>query len=111
MEYVGGILRKLPSDSSDSNIHQLLFPSFAEFPNEFKTPPLITVGSIFACEKILDINEVVVVFPWEPETIIFFFSVFIILLILFFLPAIDPFIPSVDKIIVPLILFLEISNG
>ena len=51
MEYVGGILRKLPSDSSDSNIHQLLFPSFAEFPNEFKTPPLITVGSIFAVEK------------------------------------------------------------
>ena len=44
---LGGILTKLPSDSSDSNIHQSLFPNFAEFPNEFKTPPLIIVGSIF----------------------------------------------------------------
>ena len=33
-----GIFKKLPSDSSDSIKHQLLFPSLAELPNEFKTP-------------------------------------------------------------------------
>ena len=46
IEYVEGILIKLPSDSSDSKIHQSLFPNFAEPLNEFKTPPLITVGSV-----------------------------------------------------------------
>ena len=61
MEYVNGISKKLPSDSSDSIKHQLLFPSFAELPKEFKTPPFIIVGSNFAWPNILDIIEVVVV--------------------------------------------------
>ena len=54
---------QLPSDSSDSIKHQLLFPSLAELPNEFKTPPLIMVGSNLALPNILDSNDVVVVFP------------------------------------------------
>ena len=44
-------------------MHQLLFPNLAELPKEFKTPPLIIVGSILAFENILEIKEVVVVFP------------------------------------------------
>ena len=52
-----GISKKLPSDSSASSIPQSLFPNFAEFPFEFKTPPLIIVGSIFVFENIEDINE------------------------------------------------------
>ena len=63
IEYVKGIFKKLPSDSSDSIKHQLLFPSLAELPNEFKTPPLIMVGSNLALPNILDSNDVVVVFP------------------------------------------------
>ena len=66
-----GIFRKLPSDSSDSVIHQLLFPSFAELPKEFRTPPLIIVGSRFPDVKILETNDVVVVFPCDPVTTIF----------------------------------------
>ena len=60
---MGDILTKLPSDSSDSRIHQSLFPSFAELLKEFSTPPLIIVGSSFALEKIPDTRDVVVVFP------------------------------------------------
>ena len=37
-------------------------------------PPLMTVGFIFAAFKIEEIREVVVVFPWDPETAIEFFS-------------------------------------
>ena len=66
IEYVKGIFKKLPSDSSDSVTHQLLLPSFAELPNEFNTPPLIIVGSKLAAVKILDTNDVVVVLPCEP---------------------------------------------
>ena len=54
---------KLPSDSSDSKIDQLLLPSLAEFLREFNTPPLIIVGSSFVFEKIAATREVVVVFP------------------------------------------------
>ena len=53
IEYVNGIFKKLPSDSSDSVTHQLLLPNFAELPNEFNTPPLIIVGSRLADVKIL----------------------------------------------------------
>ena len=62
---------KLPSDSSDSKIHQLLFPNLAELSKEFNTPPLIIVGSNFVFEKILATSEVVVVLPCEPATTIF----------------------------------------
>ena len=55
---MNGILRKLPSDSSDSIKHQLLFPSLAELPKELITPPFIIVGSNLALVKILEINEV-----------------------------------------------------
>ena len=71
IEYVKGIFKKLPSDSSDSVIHQLLLPNFAELPNEFNTPPLIMVGSKLPDVKILDTNDVVVVFPCEPVTTTF----------------------------------------
>ena len=63
IEYVGDTLTKLPSDSSDSKIHQSPFPSLAELLNEFNTPPLIIVGSSFALLKITDISDVVVVLP------------------------------------------------
>ena len=43
IEYVGDTLIKLPSDSSDSMIHQSLFPSLAELLKEFNIPPLIIV--------------------------------------------------------------------
>ena len=69
--YVGGTFIKLPSDSSDSNMHHLLFPSFAEFCKELSTPPFIIVGSNLALEKIPEIREVVVVFPCEPATTTF----------------------------------------
>ena len=72
--YVGGNLTKLPSDSSDSNMHHSLFPSFAELSIELITPPLIIVGSKFAFEKIAATKEVVVVFPCEPAITIFFFN-------------------------------------
>ena len=68
IEYVNGIFKKLPSDSSDSITHQLLFPNFAEFPKELSMPPFIIVGSNLAWVKILEINEVDVVFPWDPVT-------------------------------------------
>ena len=48
IEYVAGRCKKLPSDSSDSKTHQSLFPSLAELPSEFNTPPFIIVGSSFA---------------------------------------------------------------
>ena len=67
-----GIFKKLPSDSSDSTTHHSLFPNFAEFFRKFITPPLIMVGSNFASNKMLDIKEVVVVFPCDPVTTIFF---------------------------------------
>ena len=38
---------------------------------EFKTPPLMIVGSSFAFEKIPAIKDVVVVLPCEPATTIF----------------------------------------
>ena len=41
IEYVGDTLTKLPSDSSDSKIHQSPFPSLAELLNEF----IITIKS------------------------------------------------------------------
>ena len=63
---------KLPSDSSASRIDQSLLPNFAVLLIEFITPPLIIVGSIFVVWKIDVINEVVVVFPCEPTTTIFF---------------------------------------
>ena len=44
--------------------HQLLLPNFAELPNEFKTPPFIIVGSKFPAVKILETNDIVVVFPY-----------------------------------------------
>ena len=53
IEYVGGTFIKLPSDSSDSNTHHLLFPSFAEFCKELSTPPFIIVGSNSALEKMI----------------------------------------------------------
>ena len=55
--------KDLPSDSSDSSTHHSLFPSLAELLIELITPPFIIVGSNFALEKTLAINEVVVVFP------------------------------------------------
>ena len=70
--YVGSTSKKLPSDSSNSNMLQLLLPNLAELLNEFKTPPFIIVGSIFVFENIDAINDVVVVFPCEPTTAIFF---------------------------------------
>ena len=63
IEYVEETLTKLPSDSSDSKMHQSPFPSFAELLNEFNTPPLIIVGSSFVLPKIADISDVVVVLP------------------------------------------------
>ena len=71
IEYVNGIFKKLPSDSSDSIMHQLLFPNLAELPKELSIPPLIIVGSNLASVKIFEIKEVVVVFPCEPVTTIF----------------------------------------
>ena len=65
---------KLPSDSSDSNTHHLLFPNLAEFCIEFITPPLIIVGSNFWSDKILATKDVVVVLPCDPVIIIFFFK-------------------------------------
>jgi UDP-N-acetylmuramate--alanine ligase len=59
MQYVKGIFKKLPSDSSDSVTHQLLLPNTAELPNKFNTPPLIMVGSKLPAVKILDTNDVV----------------------------------------------------
>ena len=69
---MGGICIKLPSDSSASNMHQSLFPSFAELFKELSTPPFIIVGSNFVLENIAANSEVVVVLPWEPVTTIFF---------------------------------------
>ena len=60
---MGDNLIKLPSDSSDSRMHQSLFPSFAELLKEFNTPPLIIVGSNFALAKIPHTSDVVVVYP------------------------------------------------
>ena len=67
-----GTFIKLPSDSSDSTTLQLLLPNLAELLNEFNMPPFITVGSNFAFEKIPATREVVVVFPCDPATTIFF---------------------------------------
>ena len=50
------------------------FPSLALLLNELITPPLIIVGSNFWSDKIFATNDVVVVFPWEPVIIIFFFN-------------------------------------
>ena len=49
-----GKFKKLPSDSSDSKIHQSLFPNLAEFEKEFNTPPFIRVGSKFVSENIAE---------------------------------------------------------
>ena len=72
MEYVIGSFKKLPSDSSDSITAHSPFPNCALFFSEFITPPLITVGSNPASTKIFATRDVVVVFPWEPVTTIFF---------------------------------------
>ena len=69
-----GKFKKLPSDSSASKTAQSPFPSLAELFMEFITPPLIIVGSSLASYNILEINEVVVVFPCEPVITIFFLS-------------------------------------
>ena len=52
-------------------MHHSPFPSFAEFPIEFITPPLIVVGSNLDLEKIVDTIDVVVVLPCDPATTIF----------------------------------------
>ena len=62
-EYVMGNFKKLPSDSSDSITAHSPFPSCAVFLSEFIIPPLITVGSNPASNRMLAINDVVVVFP------------------------------------------------
>ena len=69
-----GKFKKLPSDSSASKTAQSPFPSLAELFIEFITPPFIIVGSNLASYKILEIRDVVVVFPCEPVITIFFFS-------------------------------------
>ena len=51
---------------------QLLFPSLAELFDDLRTPPLIIVGSRLLKDKILATRDVVVVFPWDPTTTIFF---------------------------------------
>ena len=57
---MGGTFIKLPSDSSDSNTHHLLFPSFAELCKELITPPLIIVGSNFALANIPEISRQII---------------------------------------------------
>ena len=37
---------------------------------DFKMPPIERVGSVFACSRISEIMEVVVVLPWVPLTAI-----------------------------------------
>ena len=59
-----------PSDSSASATINLPSPNFAFAPRLFIIPPLITVGSIPAFSRIHAINDVVVVFPCEPATVI-----------------------------------------
>ena len=49
---------KLPSDSSASNTHQSLFPSFAEFLIALRTPPFMIVGSSLVLENIAANNDV-----------------------------------------------------
>ena len=71
---MNGTLIKLPSDSSDSSTHHSLLPNLAELLIEFIIPPFIIVGSNLAFEKTFAINEVVVVFPCEPATTIFFYN-------------------------------------
>ena len=58
-----GIFKKLPSDSSASTTAQSPFPNNAFELIEFNIPPLIIIGSNFALDKIVDINDVIVVFP------------------------------------------------
>ena len=67
-------MRKLPSDSSASNIAHSPLPNLALVLREFITPPLIIVGSSFWSDKIFETKDVVVVFPCEPVMIIFFLS-------------------------------------
>ena len=63
IEYVGCTFIKVPSDSSSSKILHLLLPNIAELLDDFKTPPLIIVGSNFVFEKMVANREVVVVLP------------------------------------------------
>ena len=69
-----GSFKKLPSDSSASKIDHSPLPNFALFLRELITPPFIIVGSKFCSDKIFATNDVVVVLPWEPVIIIFFFK-------------------------------------
>ena len=69
-----GNFKKLPSDSSASNIAHSPFPSFALLFKELITPPFTIVGSNFWSDKIFATKDVVVVLPWEPVIIIFFFK-------------------------------------
>ena len=59
-------------DTYSGKITNIPIEKIAYLPQELETPPFITVGSIFALEKILEIKDVVVVFPCEPATTIFF---------------------------------------
>ena len=70
-----GNLRKLPSDSSASKIDHSPLPSLALLLSEFITPPLTIVGSSFWSDKIFATNDVVVVLPWDPVIMIFFFKI------------------------------------
>ena len=69
---MGRTFIKLPSDSSNSNMLHLLLPNLAELSKELRTPPFIIVGSNFVLEKIPAIRDVVVVFPCDPTTTMFF---------------------------------------
>ena len=54
--------------------HPYITTDYSEALLEFITPPFIIVGSNFAWLNILEINDVVVVFPCEPATTIFLFK-------------------------------------
>ena len=66
--------KKLPSDSSASITVQSPSPRVALVFKELIMPPLIIVGLKFASFKIVETNEVMVVFPCDPEITIFFFK-------------------------------------
>ena len=65
---------KEPSDSSASATIHLPLPSFAFVLYLLIIPPFITVGSNFACSIIDATNEVVVVLPCEPATVMAYFK-------------------------------------
>ena len=68
MLYFGRKFKKLFVYSQASEIKTSDFPT-RRFPSiAFKIPPTVMVGSFFAMSKIWEIMEVVVVFPWVPDT-------------------------------------------